>query len=162
MSYLLFMDESGHDHRRTPYEVRGGVVMHAMKVWDFVLALQDTELSIFGVNLQEYGCEIKGSHLLRRQRFAWASQLPSLDDETRRKYAKSFLERGRLKKSPRKIEFTAFGQASIRFVSEIFRLLRTHDASIIASAIPRGGLAGPQDTDTTEFLRKDHVFLLER
>ena len=25
MSYLLFLDESGHDHRTMPYEVRGGV-----------------------------------------------------------------------------------------------------------------------------------------
>jgi len=24
MSFLLFLDESGPDHRKTPYEVRGG------------------------------------------------------------------------------------------------------------------------------------------
>ena len=29
MSYLLFLDESGHDHRTMPYEVRGGVALHA-------------------------------------------------------------------------------------------------------------------------------------
>jgi hypothetical protein len=67
MSYLLLMDESGHDHRGAPYEVRGGVVMHAMQVWDFVRALQDCELSTFGVHLHEYGCEIKGSHLLKKR-----------------------------------------------------------------------------------------------
>jgi len=162
MSHLLFMDESGHDHRATPYEVRGGVVLHATRVWDFVCALQDSELSTFGVHLHEYGSEIKGSHLLEKKRFEWAGQLPLLDDEARRKHAKSFLERGLLRKTPNKIEFTAYGQACTRFVSEMFRLLRTHGASIIASAIPRGGLAGPQNINASEFLRKDHVFLFER
>ena len=28
MSWLLFLDESGHDHRHMPYEVRGGVALH--------------------------------------------------------------------------------------------------------------------------------------
>jgi hypothetical protein len=30
MSYLFFMDESGHDHRNTPYEVRGGVAISSL------------------------------------------------------------------------------------------------------------------------------------
>ena len=29
MSWLLFLDESGHDHRNMPYEVRGGIALHA-------------------------------------------------------------------------------------------------------------------------------------
>ncbi len=28
MSWLLFLDESGHDHRQLPYEVRGGIALH--------------------------------------------------------------------------------------------------------------------------------------
>jgi hypothetical protein len=28
MSWLLFLDESGHDHKNTPYEVRGGFAIH--------------------------------------------------------------------------------------------------------------------------------------
>lgn len=36
MSWLLFMDESGHDHKNMPYEVRGGIVIHASEVWPFV------------------------------------------------------------------------------------------------------------------------------
>jgi hypothetical protein len=27
VSWLFFLDESGHDHKQTPYEVRGGVVL---------------------------------------------------------------------------------------------------------------------------------------
>ena len=29
MSWLLFLDESGHDHKSMPYEVRGGIALHA-------------------------------------------------------------------------------------------------------------------------------------
>ena len=32
MSYLLFLDESGHDHKNMPYEVHGGMAIHAGKL----------------------------------------------------------------------------------------------------------------------------------
>ena len=35
MSYLLFMDESGHDRRNLPYEVRGGIALEDGKIWPF-------------------------------------------------------------------------------------------------------------------------------
>ena len=38
MSYLLFIDESGHDHRHAPYEVRGGIALHSRKLWPFIRA----------------------------------------------------------------------------------------------------------------------------
>ena len=37
MSFLLFMDESGHDHKAMPYEVRGGLAVHASRVWPLTL-----------------------------------------------------------------------------------------------------------------------------
>ena len=37
MSWLLFLDESGHDHKQLPYEVRGGIALHARQLWPFVL-----------------------------------------------------------------------------------------------------------------------------
>lgn len=48
MSWLLFLDESGHDHKKMPYEVRGGVAMHAGQLWPFVQAMQRLELECFG------------------------------------------------------------------------------------------------------------------
>jgi hypothetical protein len=41
MSWLLFLDESGHDHKQMPYEVRGGVALHARELWPFVRAVAD-------------------------------------------------------------------------------------------------------------------------
>ena len=36
MAWLLFMDESGHDHKQMPYEVRGGFALHDEQLWPFV------------------------------------------------------------------------------------------------------------------------------
>jgi len=48
MSYLLFLDESGHDHKTMPYEIHGGVALHASKLWPFVKALTNLEQAAFG------------------------------------------------------------------------------------------------------------------
>ncbi len=76
MSYLLFLDESGHDHKVMPYEVRGGVALHASKLWPFVQEMRRLELSAFGVVLHEFRAELKGHTLLDKDRFSWAAQVP--------------------------------------------------------------------------------------
>jgi hypothetical protein len=53
MRWLLFLDESGHDHKATPYEVRGGIAIHAGKLWPLVQAVQRLELDCFGAPLTE-------------------------------------------------------------------------------------------------------------
>ena len=45
MSWLLFLDESGHDHRHMPYEVRGGVALHVSQLWPFIRGMQKLELT---------------------------------------------------------------------------------------------------------------------
>ena len=98
MSYLLFLDESGHDRRTMPYEVRGGMALHAEKLWPFIQRMRSMEEAAFGDLLQHYGAEIKGHHLLDKERFKWAAQGDLLDDTARRKYALSFLDKGVQKK----------------------------------------------------------------
>ena len=161
MSFLLFLDESGHDHRNTPYEVRGGIALHSTKLWPFVQAMRKLEESSFGDALDRYGAEIKGHQLLDKDRFKWANQGPLLDDLARRKHALGFLNKGAEKKKPTRTEFTAYGQASLMMARGIFQLLYAHDAVLFASAIPRK-VAKPATFEVEEFLRKDHVFLLER
>lgn len=63
MSWLLFLDESGHDHKSMPYEVRGGVALHASELWPFVQAMQRLELASFGCQLHRFSKELKGSTL---------------------------------------------------------------------------------------------------
>jgi hypothetical protein len=161
MSWLLFLDESGHDHKNCPYEVRGGIAIHASKLWGLVQRLQAAELSAFGANLREYSKELKGSKLLDKDRFKWASQSDPLPDAARRKQARGFLTKGLEKKAPTRDEFTAYGQANIEMARSVFEALRACEARLFASVVP-STIQKPVRFEAEEYLRKDHVFLLER
>jgi hypothetical protein len=63
MAWLLFLDESGHDHKQMPYEVRGGVAMNVSQLWPFTRAVQQLEQVAFGCSLREFHIELKGSSL---------------------------------------------------------------------------------------------------
>jgi hypothetical protein len=99
--------------------------------------------------------------LLRTRVFKWAKQGPPLGTDERRRLALAFLNKGAAQQQPTQPEFTAYGQACIAFVRDVFRLLGEHGASIFATAIPRT-VARPATLETEEYLRKDHVFLFER
>lgn len=161
MSWLLFLDESGHDHRQMPYEVRGGIALHARELWPFVQAMQRLELDSFGCQLSLYRKELKGSTLLDKKRYRFAQQDSEFPDEARRKHARSFLTKGLEKKPPLRDEFTAYGQACLEMARGIFQLLRNHKAVLLATAIPKTPHK-PATFEAEEFLRKDHVFLFER
>jgi hypothetical protein len=159
MSWLLFLDESGHDHHVIPYETRGGFAIHASKLWAFIQAVRTLEQSTFGVHLHECGSEIKGMKLLDRDRFKWEKQGPRFDEAARRKHALNFLNSSRQGRTPRRDEFTAYGQACISFTEDVILLLQSHDAKVFAAMMPKVGKPSGVPTD---YLRKDHVFLLER
>ncbi len=159
MSWLLFLDESGHDHRNTPYEVHGGFAIHASRLWQFISAVRTLEQSIFGADLREYGLELKGSKLLKARCFEWQAQGPRMDEAARRKHALNFLNSGKQRRNPRSEEFAAYGQGCVAMAEGTIRLLPSHDARLFASIVPRH--AKPADAQP-DVLRKDIVFLLER
>ena len=161
MSWLLFLDESGHDHMTTPYGVRGGVALHVTELWQFVQSVQRLELAVFGTALNQFRTELKGSKLLDKDRFRWAAQGRRMSDEERRKHCRGFLTKGLEKKPPSRAEFTAYGQASLEMATGIFELLLNHRARLFASVIPCD-IVKPETFEAEEFLRKDLVFLLER
>ncbi|MEA1951241.1 MAG: DUF3800 domain-containing protein [Planctomycetota bacterium] len=161
MSWMLFLDESGHDHKNMPYEVRGGIALHASQLWPFVQATQRLELDSFGCHLSEYKVELKGSTLLDRKRFRFANQSLRMHDEARRKHCRGFFTKGLEKKSPLRDEFTAYGQACLKMAHGLFELLRNHKAELFATAIPCS-VSKPETEEAEDYLRKDQVFLLER
>ena len=161
MSWLLFIDESGHDHRNMPFEVRGGVAIRSSKLWSFIQSWRRLEEDCFGTTLATYGKEAKGEKLLDRDRFRWAGQSERMPDMQRRKLARSFLERGANKQPQSRETFTAYGQASLEMARGVFDLLAGHDSKFFATMIPRG-TKPPSGHSHPEFLRKDQVFLLER
>ncbi|MBN1362429.1 MAG: DUF3800 domain-containing protein [Sedimentisphaerales bacterium] len=159
MSWLLFLDESGHDHRATPYEVHGGFAIHASKLWPFISAVRTLEQSTFGAYLHQYGSEFKGCKLLDKKRFEWERQGRRMEEALKRKHTLNFLNAGKQQRTPRRDEFTAYGQACISMAEGIIQLLASHDAKVFAAVIPH--LPRPK-TIPDDFLRKDLVFLLER
>lgn len=161
MAWLLFVDESGHDHSVSPYEVRGGVALHVRDLWPFEREMTRLELECFGAPLRQYRTEVKGAKLLEPRRFKWAAQAPAMDAAERRKHCRSFLTKGLEKLSPTRPEFTAMGQASLEMARGVLELLRDREARLFACAIPRGTPRQPAG-DFADYLRKDHVFLFER
>lgn len=161
MSWLLFIDESGHDHRNMPFEVRGGIALHLSRIWPFVQDFFTLEQHCFGTRLIEYGKEIKGSKLLERKHFSWAQQLHELTDAERQKAVRRFLSQGAQEQRPSQRDFTAYGQACLMMADGIFSLLERHRAVVFASLI-RQGCRPPRGYQYEHFLRKDHVFLQER
>lgn len=161
MSWLLFLDESGHDHKTCPYEVRGGIALHSGKLWAFVQQLEQAELAAFGGRLHEYRKELKGAKLLDKDRFKWAAQSEWMPEEARRKHCRGFLTKGLEKQVPTRDEFTAYGQACLEMARAVFSALRAFDAVLFASIIPVTAHK-PATFEADEYLRKDHVFLLER
>ena len=118
MSYILFLDESGHDHRTMPYEARGGIALHASKLWPCAQGVQRLELTSFGTARHQIRIELKGSESLDKDRFKWANQSGPMPDEERRKHCRGFLIRGLEKESPGRAEFTACGQACLEMARE--------------------------------------------
>ncbi|MDO8678277.1 MAG: hypothetical protein Q7R30_06895 [Acidobacteriota bacterium] len=71
------------------------------------------------------------------------------------------MTKGLEKKPPVRQEFTAYGQACLEMARGVLELLRQMDAQLFAAAIP-AAVVKPATYQAEEFLRKDHVFLLER
>jgi hypothetical protein len=155
------MDESGHDHKTVPLEVRGGIAIHAGKLWAFIQGWQRLERDCFGAALAEFGREAKGHKLLDRDRLRWAQQGGRQDDDLRRKNARRFLSAGVEAATPSRSEFTAYGQACQEMARGAFDLLDAHGVRLFAAAIPRG-VKEPKDFSRPDYLRKDHVYLFER
>ncbi|MEO8713397.1 MAG: DUF3800 domain-containing protein [Acetobacteraceae bacterium] len=161
MTWLFFMDESGHDHNALPLEVRGGVAIAVGKLWGFIQGWQRLERESFGFLLADYGREAKGMKLLDKDRIRWAAQTSLMDGDERRKHARSFINKGLNKGKPSSTEFAAYGQACLEMARGAFELLDTVGAKLFACAIRRG--VRPHSGFTLlDYLRRDHVYLFER
>jgi hypothetical protein len=161
MSYLLFMDESGHDHNNMPLEVRGGVAIELSKLWSFQQAWKNLEYECFGTELSKFGKELKGSNLLNRKKFKFASRPEEVGKALIAKEARTFLETSQLMQPLNPLGMKAYGLAGLHFVDGVFDLLSAHDARIFATSIPKG-MHDKKNLLKETHLRKDYAFLIER
>ncbi|RPH63534.1 MAG: DUF3800 domain-containing protein, partial [Chloroflexi bacterium] len=146
----------------TPYEVLAGVSIRERNLWPLIQAVRTSERNHFGMLLSQAGLEPKGSSLLGKKNFEFSAQAEPIAPLERTKLAHSFLQkniedaRGHHPRYYRP-EFTAFGQAIIDFVREVFTFCQQYDVKAFASMI---SCDAPQPRKS--YLRKDYAFLLER
>lgn len=155
MSWALFIDESGQDQQRSPYEVLAGVAVEDRKLWKLICDLSRAQVEIFGLNLFEiYGKEAKAQKLLKTKVFKHAAQLPAMDPIVRAKLAREIIEDGETVSRDR---LTALAQAKLAYVETALDLCAQANVSAFASIVPQSAIRPPNNT-----LRKDYAYLFER
>jgi hypothetical protein len=155
MAYFLFVDESGQDHRDSPYEVLAGVAVEDRDLWNLIKAMQEAEERIFGTRYSLGAAELKGTKLLKRKTFRLAAQLPPMPEYERGMLARSCLKDGA---TAGRHELTALAQAKLAYVEEVFEICARFRCKAFASIAP----CNAPTPESSEHLRKNYAFLFER
>ena len=154
MAYFLFIDESGQDHRESPYEVLAGIAVEDRDLWNLVKAMQEAELRHFGVRYSAGERELKAKKLLKRKTYRQAAQMPPFEEEERRELAQQCLELGEV---VGKRELAALAQAKLAYVREVFDICARFRCKVFASIVDTNS---PRPNPS--HLRKDYAYLFER
>ncbi|MBU1656504.1 MAG: DUF3800 domain-containing protein [Gammaproteobacteria bacterium] len=164
MSFFLFLDESGHDLRESPYEVLAGVCIEDRDLWNLICAVQDAEPLFFGQRITHGELELKGKKLLNKKVFKHARQLPGMPAQDRARLAGQCLRKGseakadgRADSGVTRAELTALAQAKIAFVGHMLELCAQYRVKAFASIVDRDAPRPDKG-----FLRKDYAYLFER
>ncbi|MEW5930460.1 MAG: DUF3800 domain-containing protein [Gemmatimonadota bacterium] len=94
MAYFLFIDESGHDRRESPYEVLAGVAVQDRDLWNLIQALREAEIKHFGRRYTADRGELKAKKILKAKTYRLAAQLPLIPLEERSGLARRCLDGG--------------------------------------------------------------------
>jgi hypothetical protein len=154
MSYFLFIDESGHDQRDSPYEVLAGVAVQDRDLWNLISAVHRAEIDHFGRRYTDGKRELKGKKLLDRRTFHLADQAPPIVPEERAALARQALEEGA---NVRGHQLTALAQSKIGFAREALILAARFRCKCFASIVDRDA-----PRPLADYLRKDYAYLFER
>lgn len=155
MAYFLFIDESGQDHRNSPYEVLAGVSIKDEDLWNLIREIQELELACFGRKYRDTDREIKAKKFLNKKTFRLAGQLLAIEGIERTKLAKEALDEG---ENMSRLKLTALAQAKLAYVAELFQLCHHYRCKIFASIVCDPTTLPADKT----MLRKDYVYLFER
>jgi hypothetical protein len=155
MAYFLFVDESGQDHRESPYEVLAGTAIHDTRLWTLICQIREAEQRCFGLRYGRPDHEIKAKNILKRKTFRLAGQAPPLLPAERAELARGLLSTPGL---PTKAKLTALGQARIAFALEVLGLAAGNRVRTFASIVKPDAPQPP----AKDFLRRDYSYLFER
>jgi hypothetical protein len=67
MACLLFVDESGHDLKESPYAVLAGICVEDRDLWNLIDAIKKLELATFGLSYSLRKEEFKAKKFLKRK-----------------------------------------------------------------------------------------------
>lgn len=155
MAIFLFIDESGQDHKDSPYEVLAGISIQDSDLWNLIRVAHDLEIECFRGRYRNREREIKARNFLNRKTFRFAEQLPPIHEAERAKLARKALDNGR---SPTKKQLTALAQAKIDYVYKVLQLCKAFNCKIFASVV----INKTPFNVNKKLLRKDYVYLFER
>ena len=155
MTHFLFVDESGQDHRESPYEVLAGLAIDDRDLWNLIQSVQLTEVECFGTRYSSGARELKGSKLLKAKTFRHARLASNLDSDERVELARACLLEGQ-SASPRTL--AALAQAKLEFVRRLFDLVASFRGVAFGMIINKHA---PRPAGN-EMLRRDYSFLFQR
>ena len=155
MAWFLFIDESGQDHKESPYEVLAGVAIEDRDLWGLVQELHDSEVAHFGRRYSEGGRELKATKILKRKTFNRAKSHDEVLPNEVPALSKEILDDGQNKGTPRHLK--ALSLAKIAYVSDVLSICEGRACKVFASIVDP---AAPQTAGGG--LRKDYGYLFER
>jgi hypothetical protein len=154
MAFLLFIDESGHDRKQSPYEVLAGVAIRDTDLWPLIQQMHAAELHWFGRRYSNGPSELKGQKLLKAKVFHHARLNIEVAKHDISGLAKQALDAGA---DAQVHHLKALALAKIGYVKSVFDLLSRYDCKAFCSIIETD--AQPTLSDG---LRKDYAYLFER
>ncbi len=154
MAHFLFIDESGHDRKASPYEVLAGIAIEDHVLWGLIKAMHEAEIRHFGRRYSHGPSELKAKKLLNNSVFRHSTLNADVAHEEIPSLARLALDDG---PNATARHLKALALAKIHYVQEIFLLCQRFQCKAFASIV---------DTDArytaSDGLRKDYAYLLER
>jgi hypothetical protein len=154
MAYFLFIDESGHDRKASPYEVLAGVAVEDRDLWNLVQALHDSEIKQFGRRYSHGTREIKGGKVLDRRVFQHTTLNADVAEVERQQLAKFALDSGAQATVK---HLKALAQAKLSYVADVLDICARFRCVAFASIVETNAPMPVGDG-----LRKDYAYLFER
>ena len=162
MSIFLFIDESGHDHQESPYEVLAGIAIKDRNLWNLILEIKAIEKRLFGDFYSINRVELKAKKLLKTKTYRLAAQMTKIDSDDLPTLAQKCIQNG--EKATRD-QLPGLAQAKIVYATQVIQACLNVGGNIFASIIDySAAMSQPKLSDfaTLSFLRKDYNYLFER
>lgn len=154
MAWFLFIDESGHDRKASPYEVLAGIAIRDRDLWDVISRLREAEIRSFGRRYSDGRRELKGSKLLKKQVFVHRELDAEVDEAEVPVLAQAALDDG---PGAGARELKALALAKLAYAPSVFETCERFGCHAFASIVETD--APPTEGDG---LRKDYAYLFER